>query len=92
MLPARSLALPAISFALLASTAFSQPPQNRPAPHASQVSEPSGPKASVSRKDLYQGDIIVNRATGGASGVKPQSIGVAYPQYLWPQVAGVATV
>ena len=92
MLPARSLVLPAISFALLASTAFSQPPQNRPAPHAAQASAPSGTKASASGKELYQGDIIVNRAIGGASGVRPQSIGIAYPQYLWPEVAGVATV
>lgn len=44
-------------------------------------------------KAIFQGDIILDHVQQlPASGHQSQSLGVAYAQYLWPKVGGVASI
>lgn len=47
----------------------------------------------IDGRDIYQGDIILDNVqpvtAAGMGGVKPDSIGIAYSQYMWPKVGSV---
>jgi len=88
----RNFLLP-IGAGLFAATAFSQPPMNGPAPG----SEPHPGKTAQGSKDRerasYPGNILLNNISPRlAVHAVPDSLTIAYPTYLWPQVNGVATV
>ena len=47
----------------------------------------------VKGRAIYEGDVILGHVDPlPTSGPMPNSVGVAYSSYLWPKVAGVATV
>src|SRR5271156_6541522 len=50
----------------------------------------------INGRDIYQGDIILDNVqpvtAAGPGGAKPDSIGIAYSQYMWPKVSGVAHI
>ena len=43
-------------------------------------------------KAVYQGDILLDHVEQSPNGARPQSIGIAYAQYLWPKVGSVYQV
>jgi len=46
----------------------------------------------INGRDIHEGDIILDNVqpvTAGMGGVKPDSIGIAYSQYMWPKVGSV---
>ena len=50
-------------------------------------------EASGMGKAMFQGDIILDHVTPlPANGPQSESMGVAYAQYLWPEVGGVASI
>lgn len=50
----------------------------------------------IDGRDIYEGDIILDNVqpvtAAGPGGAKPESIGIAYSQYMWPKVGGVAHI
>jgi hypothetical protein len=50
----------------------------------------------IDGRNIYEGDIILDNVqpvpAAGIGGVKPESVGIAYPQFMWPKVGGVAQI
>jgi len=49
----------------------------------------------INGRDVFEGDILLDHVQPlptGKSGLAPQSVGIAYGQYLWPQSGGVANI
>jgi Astacin (Peptidase family M12A)/Bacterial Ig-like domain (group 3)/MBG domain (YGX type)/Chitobiase/beta-hexosaminidase C-terminal domain len=78
----------------LATAASAQPGRNGPAPDTIGNSRERAQNPENSSRSIFQGDILLDRTAPNhlGRGPRPKSLGVAYPQSLWPRINGVATV
>jgi len=50
------------------------------------------PGVNGNNRAVYQGDILLDNVQQSPDNHVSQSLGIAFPQYLWPKVGGVAQV
>jgi len=84
----------AASACLLGATAICQPHLNGLAPRKGPYTGVAAQSAPDRERMVVDGDIVGDKAGPLRPGARPhpEMLTTAYPQYLWPQVSGVATV